>query len=182
MPCTAAFTLIELMIGIAVAAILITVGIPGFRDLILDNRMAAQINSLVADLSYARSEAVKRNSAVTVCKRNINGTACDDSRSWTDGWIVLAGTTVLRVHESVSSGMAMNLKYTGSNKVVYDGKGFLNGVNNGTFIFCDSRGYTKARGLVLAMTGRLRTTRDDDGDDIQEKGSDRTNISQDDCS
>jgi type IV fimbrial biogenesis protein FimT len=41
MRCTAAFTLIELMVGIAVAAILITVGIPGFRDLILDNRMAA---------------------------------------------------------------------------------------------------------------------------------------------
>ncbi|MDD2767329.1 MAG: GspH/FimT family pseudopilin [Methylococcus sp.] len=178
---TAGFTLIELMIGIAIAAILITVGIPGFRDLILDNRMSAQINALVADLSYARSEAVKRNDIVTVCKRNTGDTGCDDAKTWTEGWLVLAGATVLRVHESVSSPMAMNLKYTGSDRVSYDGKGFLNGVNNGTFIFCDSRGYTKARGLVLAMTGRLRTTRDDDGDKIQEKGSERTNLSDDDC-
>ncbi|MEW6039717.1 MAG: GspH/FimT family pseudopilin [Pseudomonadota bacterium] len=177
---TAAFTLIELMVGIAVAAILITVGIPGFRDLILDNRMAAQINSLVADLSYARSEAVKRNDDVIVCKRNTAGTACDDTKRWTDGWIVLSGTTVLRAHEAVSSSMAMNLKYSGSNRVSYNGKGFLSGVNNGTFIFCDSRGHTKARGLVLAMTGRLRTTRDDDGDKIQEKGS-GDNIAESDC-
>ncbi|WP_256996572.1 GspH/FimT family pseudopilin [Methylococcus capsulatus] len=178
---TAAFTLIELMIGIALAAVLLTVGIPGFRDLILDNRMAAQINSLVADLSYARSEAVKRNSEVTVCKRNTAGTGCDDSKNWTDGWIVVAGATVLRVHDPVSSSLTMTIKYTGSNRVVYGGKGFLSGVNNGTFIFCDSRGYTKARGLVLAMTGRLRTTRDDDGNQIQEKGSNGVNLSESDC-
>lgn len=168
MRCTAAFTLIELMVGIAVAAILITVGIPGFRDLILDNRMAAQINSLVADLSYARSEAVKRNSAVTVCKRNINGTACDDSRSWTDGWIVWAESTntVLRIREALPAGTSIPFPQN-RNRIVFNGHGFSPG-STATFVFCDSRGYMKARGLVLSNVGRVRTARDDDGDGIYE--------------
>lgn len=181
MRCTAAFTLIELMVGIAVAAILITVGIPGFRDLILDNRMAAQINSLVADLSYARSEAVKRNSAVTVCKRNTAGTACADTGNWHNGWIVWAESTgtVLRVRDALPAGTTIPSPAR-KNKIRFNSHGFSPGSND-TFIFCDSRGYTKARGLVLSNTGRLRTTRDDDGNKIQEKGSDGVNLSESDC-
>jgi type IV fimbrial biogenesis protein FimT len=175
----AAFTLIELMVGIAVAAILVTVGIPGFRDLILDNRMAAQINSLVADLSYARSEAVKRNSDVVLCKRNTAGTACAGTRNWHDGWIVWAESTgtVLRVRDALPAGAT--IPSPARNRIRFNGQGFSPG-SNVTFIFCDSRGHTKARGVVLSNTGRLRTTRDDDGDKIQERGS-GDNLSERDC-
>jgi type IV fimbrial biogenesis protein FimT len=169
-PRISAFTLIELLIGVALLAVLITVGIPGFRDFILDNRMTAEINSLLADLNYARSEAVKRNTQVTVCKRNAQGTACNDDGTWEDGWIVLAATRVLRVHDALPTGSG--IRYTaGSQRVVFDGKGFLTGVNNGTFVFCDVRGYQKARGLVVARTGRVRATRDDNGNGVQETGS-----------
>jgi type IV fimbrial biogenesis protein FimT len=164
-----AFTLIELLIGVVLLAVLITMGIPGFRDLILDNRMTAEINSLLVDLNYARSEAVKRNIQVTVCKRNANVTACNDDGSWRDGWIVSTATGVLRMHDALPTGSTV--RYTGSPRIVFDGKGFLTGVNNGTFIFCDVRGYRRARGLVLARTGRVRAMRDDDGDGIHEDGS-----------
>ncbi|HWP00906.1 MAG TPA: GspH/FimT family pseudopilin [Methylococcus sp.] len=164
-----AFTLIELLIGVALLAVLITVGIPGFRDFILDNRMTAEINSLLVDLNYARSEAVKRNVQVTVCKRNAQGTACKDDGSWRDGWIVSTATGVLRVHDPLPAGSTIG--YTGSPRIIFDGKGFLTGVNNGTFIFCDVRGYGKARGLAVARTGRVRATRDDNGDGIHEDGS-----------
>ena len=60
------FTLLELMVAIAVLAILTTVAIPSFRDLIQNNRVTTQTNELVAALTFARTEAVKRGRNVTI--------------------------------------------------------------------------------------------------------------------
>ena len=66
------FTLLELMVTVAVAAILATVAVPGFRDLIQNNRVTTQTNELVSALNFARTEAVKRgrNVAVVVTQTN----------------------------------------------------------------------------------------------------------------
>ena len=61
-------TLVELMVTIAVAAILLAVAVPGFRNLIVSNRLTATTNAFVAALNLARIEAVKRNARVTLCK------------------------------------------------------------------------------------------------------------------
>ena len=60
------FTLLELMVTVAVAAILATVAVPGFRDLIQNNRVTTQTNELVTALNFARTEAVKRGRPVDV--------------------------------------------------------------------------------------------------------------------
>jgi type IV fimbrial biogenesis protein FimT len=60
------FTLVELMVTLAVLAILITVGIPAFGDLVRNNRVTSQTNELVTALNIARSEAVKRGRNVQV--------------------------------------------------------------------------------------------------------------------
>ena len=60
------FTLLELMVAIAVLAILATVGVPSFRALIQNNRVTTQANELVSALSFARTEAVKRGRDVEV--------------------------------------------------------------------------------------------------------------------
>ncbi|MFU8819991.1 MAG: GspH/FimT family pseudopilin [Gammaproteobacteria bacterium] len=60
------FTLLELMVAIAVLAILATVGVPSFRDLIQNNRVTTQTNELVTALNFARAEAVKRGRTVRV--------------------------------------------------------------------------------------------------------------------
>jgi type IV fimbrial biogenesis protein FimT len=60
------FTLIELMVTIAVLAILATVGIPGFVDLVQNNRVTTQANELVTALNVGRTEAVKRGRPVQV--------------------------------------------------------------------------------------------------------------------
>jgi type IV fimbrial biogenesis protein FimT len=60
------FTLLELMVTLAVLAILITVGIPAFGDMVQNNRVTAQTNELVSALNTARSEAVKRGRNVQV--------------------------------------------------------------------------------------------------------------------
>jgi type IV fimbrial biogenesis protein FimT len=60
------FTLLELMVTVAVLAILLTVGVPSFRDLIQNNRVTTQTNELVTALNFARAEAVKRGRSVQV--------------------------------------------------------------------------------------------------------------------
>jgi prepilin-type N-terminal cleavage/methylation domain-containing protein len=59
------FTLLELLVTIAVLAIVATVGIPGFQQLIINSRLAAQNNELIAMLHFTKSEAIRRNATVT---------------------------------------------------------------------------------------------------------------------
>lgn len=79
------FTLVELMIVLALVAILATIGVPSFTSFVINNRLTAQANELVSALNLARSEAIKRNRRVTVCRSN-NGAGCGGT--WNDGWIV----------------------------------------------------------------------------------------------
>jgi type IV fimbrial biogenesis protein FimT len=79
------FTLIELMVVLILAAILLSVGIPSFRDFVRNSRMSAQANDLLSGINLARSEAIKRRSPVTLC----SGAAptCDGG-NFQDGWFV----------------------------------------------------------------------------------------------
>jgi len=88
----AGFTLVELMITIAVLAILIALATPSFTSVINSNRLTAQANNLMADLQLARSEAVRRNRKVSVC-RTTDGAACATAVGDWDSWlVVLPGT------------------------------------------------------------------------------------------
>ena len=105
--------MIELMIVIALMAILLAVAVPSFRDLIQRNRVAGEINSFVSDLQFARSEAIKRGQPVSLCP-SANGSSCLGTNTWHQGWIVFfdangsgtvgGGDTVLRVRAGWASG------------------------------------------------------------------------------
>jgi type IV fimbrial biogenesis protein FimT len=79
------FTLIEPIAVVALATVLLVVGAPGLRDLIINNRIANQANEPVSASAYARSEAVKRGTNVTICGSS-TGTVCDTQ--WNQGWVV----------------------------------------------------------------------------------------------
>ncbi len=97
------FTLIELMVTLAVAIVVLSVGIPVFSTLIANNRAAADSNALVTAIQYARSEAVKRSALVRVCAGNGTSsdptpTACSGDNNWARGLLVLApDNEILRV-------------------------------------------------------------------------------------
>lgn len=94
------FTLIELMITVAVLAILLTIAIPSYQTLIANNRMSAQANDLITALTFARSEAVKRSANVTVCSSS-DGATC--TGGWEQGWIVSdAAGTPIRVQPALA--------------------------------------------------------------------------------
>jgi prepilin-type N-terminal cleavage/methylation domain-containing protein len=83
------FTIIELMITIAVLGIGLAIGVPGMQQFILDNRLVSQINTLNSALALARSEAVKQNLLTVTCV-STNGSTCANNTAWTKGWIIFA--------------------------------------------------------------------------------------------
>ena len=86
------FTLLELMLTIGVAAIILSVGVPGFMNFIQNNRAVTHTNDLVTALNLGRSEATRRGSTVLVCSSD-DGATCNNSNDWSTGWVVLAPGT-----------------------------------------------------------------------------------------
>ena len=80
------FTLIDLIITLAVAAILFGVAIPAFYDLIRTNQLATQIGLFARVVNVGRSEAIKQHATTFVCARN--GQACAEGADWSKGWLV----------------------------------------------------------------------------------------------
>jgi|CXWL01.1.fsa_nt_gi type IV fimbrial biogenesis protein FimT len=84
-------TLIELMMGVAIAAILLAVAGPGFQQSLSRNRLTTVANEVTAAVQLARSEAVRNNRRVTLC-RSADASSCDASASTWGGWIIFVDT------------------------------------------------------------------------------------------
>jgi len=158
------FTLIELLVTLAIAAILLGVAVPNFVAFIQNNRLATQANDLVTMLSYARSEAVKRNQTITVCS-STDGTSCAGSTTWDSGLIVFVdsngdgavdgGEAVLQVRPAMEGGNT--LRSGAQPRFTYQANGFL-ASNNDAFRLCDTRGTTFARAITISLQGRVSTS------------------------
>jgi type IV fimbrial biogenesis protein FimT len=85
---TSGFTLVELMVTIAIVAILLALGLPSFQGSIRSNRIATANNEFLATLALARTEAIRSTSSAGVCAADADGAACVDAGQWDDGWLV----------------------------------------------------------------------------------------------
>ena len=95
------FTMVELLIVIAIAAILATIAVPSFRDTARTMRQNSTLGLLINDLNLARGEAIKRNSNVIVCARPPSGDDCASAIpggatvDWQWGWLVCLEAVVV---------------------------------------------------------------------------------------
>ena len=186
------FTLVELLVTVAIIGISLTLGVPAFKDTIRNSVLTSVINEFVASLNFARSEAVKRGVFVTVRKTN---TSSDDAvwgSGWEGGWQVFTdvnsnGTLnspddqVLRVHEPLRSNLTLRGNHNFINRISYKSSGESN--NIGSFALCDtsvSGAPTKrtSRLLTVSILGRITQATDSDGDGFLEKIDSEGNLSQ----
>ncbi|MEW6445764.1 MAG: GspH/FimT family pseudopilin [Pseudomonadota bacterium] len=82
------FTVIELMVTIAVAGIILALAVPSFQSSIASNRLVAATNQMVSALNQAKSEALRRNARAVLCKDDGSGQCSTASGPWSNGWIV----------------------------------------------------------------------------------------------
>ena len=86
---SAGFTLVELLIVVSIGAILVTIAIPSFQWTTTIYRISTQVNGLVGDLQYARSEAIRQGMTVQMCISTDGATCSAAATSWTAGHIVI---------------------------------------------------------------------------------------------
>ena len=134
------FTLIELMVTIAVLAILVAIALPNYRAFVLNSRMTAQANNFLASLNLARSEAVKRNAPISVNAK---------TGGWANGWVIVdAGGTVLRDHPALQGASTL----AGSATITFQPNGRAGAT---TFNLCNpGTAIAPGRNIIVDVSGR----------------------------
>lgn len=160
------FTLLELIAVVALVAILLTIGVPTFREIQRNSHLITQVNQIILALNLARSEAIKRAARITICKSNdeIN---CSTTASWSDGWIVFTDTatigsldgsdTLIRAWSRLKQGFSLTAGVNFTNYVSYLASGESRGSpdNNDTFTLCDDE-TKKGRQIIINPAGHFR--------------------------
>jgi type IV fimbrial biogenesis protein FimT len=168
--CCAGFSLIELMIALAIFGLLLGLGVPSYRDWIASRQLANHAEYLAETLNQARSEAVKRSQRVNLCK-SVDGKQCADTGTWSAGWIMFADDNVdggienagsfIRHDGPPGNGITVTANRPLDNYVSYTSFGYarlLNGaLQMGTFVVCKPG--QNAIDVVLANSGRVRISR-----------------------
>lgn len=162
-------TLIELMITLAIFAILIAIAAPSFDDTIKRNRVESQLREFAGRLKFARSEAVNTQRNITICHLDSGSTpSCDGL--WSDGMTIFfdddadgdlentadvimytknVGSNTLAVHNS--GGVALNL-------IQFGARGTAN--SKATIKLCDASANVQfARAILLELTGMVMKSR-----------------------
>lgn len=172
------FTLVELMVVLAIAVFLVTSAIPSFQSFVQNNRMSTTTHQFVTSINFARSEAVKRGTRVTMCKSSDSST-CNNTNGWEQGWIIFAdnngdgqrqtgGTPeeLLRVQNALDGSITISGQDDVENLISYVGSGFAQSIagnslrnSHSTLVVCDSREFgSHAKALILSTTGSIRST------------------------
>ena len=160
---TLGFTLLELMVILAVASILLSVGVPSFRGVVMDNRMVGSANQFVTAVNMARNSAVRFQRNATVCSSTDWDQAlptCNGTADWSTGWIVWVdkdrdGATdaneIIAVHEPLHDSITFTA--TANDSFSYDSRGFgLTAAD--TVSLCDSRSGENGRVIRVNNVGR----------------------------
>lgn len=170
-------TAVELMVTLAVLAILLTTAAPSFQGTIASTRLTTTSNDLLASLAQARMEAMRRGSRVTVCM-SANGAQCATTGTWSQGWISFTDTTRAGATASLDNGETL-ISSTGPSSTAVSVAGSANvaqfisfgpdgrtwtmagAAQTGTIRICSNASSltnnTRTRDLILIASGRIIT-------------------------
>lgn len=161
------FTLIELMVAVAIAIIVIALSTP-VSNIFKQNRVTSLEHEFVTSLNLARSAAVGTAASVSICRRDPNNAntcaaAGAGNARWEQGWIVFndpnangiieAGETILQQHDGLQAGYTLG--EIARNVITYNASG-LTPTSAGTWTLCDpAQDISFQRNINLSVTGRV---------------------------
>jgi type IV fimbrial biogenesis protein FimT len=178
------FTVIELIVTVAVAAILVSIAVPAVQNMIRDNSITAATNQLVTSLNYARNEALIEHNIVRVCRSDdpqatTPGCTVSGSNGYTKGWLIYVdadsdgvfdaskGDTLLRRvtldnTNTITINGSPSSTPSAADQVGFTPMGMLAGASGTSapyIVLCDDRGWTngglRARVIGITLQGRI---------------------------
>jgi type IV fimbrial biogenesis protein FimT len=160
------FTALELMVAMTVIAILLSAGVPAFRDYTWNQRMKAAMDTLMSDLKLARGKAIGLNTRTVICPA-ANADDCSGQSSWQTGWIIFADLNKDRHRQS---GEPLIRQADATDQLAIsspDSRSYVRFYPNGSaagsnvsILFCDSRGAAHAGAITVSNSGRIRSRTD----------------------
>jgi len=164
------FTMMQLLVTVALIGIISSIAMPSLTGLLVSNKLTAYANQLVTGLNVARSEAVKRNTRVTLRKKGDSG--------YESGWNIFLDTngnntfesgtdTLIKTFEAFPSGYTLIGNNVIVNFIAYQADGTSN--VSGSFAVCYAGHIVGAKLVTVNTVGRIRTGTDKDKDGIPEK-------------
>ena len=158
-------TLIELMIGLSITLIVTSLAV-GSHSVYTNFITVSEVNSLLADLYFSRSEALKRHRTMTICQSN-DGASCSKGSAWQNGWIIFSDQNrnrkvdeedqLLRIQGSLRKPAVLTLGSGYYTYIMFSETGEAYPRN--TFKFC--RSGHPPRAIILFATGRARISQRD---------------------
>ena len=159
-------SLVEMLMGVALLAILLKLAAPSFTEFVSKSRLTSSVSTLVADLNYARGEAILRNTPVIVCAKVANSSSCATTPNWQAGWVVCidansdnvcdtattSAPNPMRVRNGVSTTTAIT---AGAAVLRFSGVGSATG--NSAFTIAGGPSSLPSRSIQVTSNGYVRT-------------------------
>jgi len=160
-------SLMDILTTLAITSLLFGIGIPGFQSYQANSRLVSSTNLLSRSLALARSEAVKREAHVVICKSQ-DQQNCTAAGSWQQGWIIFEDRQHDRQRDKEEPLIFAKTRlpdpvhvdyaaFRSSNFIAFRATGITK--TNGTFTLCYNQDPDSARALILSKTGRIRISR-----------------------
>jgi type IV fimbrial biogenesis protein FimT len=172
------FTMTELFVVVAVAAILAAIAMPNLAEFVKNNARSTRLNDLVAAINFARGDAVTRRREAMLCATTTGGggvllQTCSGNR-FDRGYLIMSRVTPaspwVRERSFPPDGSSASASVIGdATQVTFASSGLAAGAPaNVRFVYCDDRGAPAARAVVLSATGHPSISRDSDGDGVHD--------------
>ena len=155
------YSLLELIMTIAVAAILLTVGLPTFSALKARNAQRVELNALFHAVHLARKASIMRKQVVSLCP-TVTGNSCSPGADWSGGFLVFENSDRDEPPEFDDCETLLHRHLAGSAaRITANRRGFtlratFLRATNGTIVVCDRAGRVAPKALVISYTGRPR--------------------------
>lgn len=163
----AGFSLIELLIVLAVFSIIATTALPNFSALLAQERTVVMTNHLAGALAFARSESVTKNQIILTCQ-SIDGSKCTKSGDWHNGWIIFADKNANKQRDTDEALLQVFSAANNGTQTVFNGafnidhyikyKPTGRAFPNGSFLICNPAIGT-GKALIMTQSGRLRLSK-----------------------